>query len=66
MTFRMDTVDPPVATGTAAVKPGLGNDPPEAITAAIPFLFPQALVNLFRPLESIASTLDRGSPVPGT
>lgn len=48
--FPADAVDPPVAAGIAPVEPEPGNNPPDTVVAAILFIVPQALADLFQEL----------------
>ena len=48
--FPADAVDPPVAAGIAPVEPEPGNNPPDTVVAAILFIVPQALTDLFQEL----------------
>lgn len=74
--FPADVVDPPVAAGIAPVEPEPGNNPPDTVVAAILFIVPQALADLFqelavspsplRPPEGAAVPLLAAPLVPGT
>ena len=48
--FPADAVDPPVAADIAPVEPEPGNNPPDTVVAAILFIVPQALADLFQEL----------------
>ena len=43
-------VDPPVTAGITPVEPEPGDDPPDAVVAAILLILPQARVDLFQEL----------------
>ena len=64
--FPADAVDPPVAAGIAPVEPEPGNNPPDTVVAAILFIVPQALADLFQELAVSPSPLrpSEGAVVP--
>ena len=74
--FPTDAVDPPVAAGIAPVEPEPGNNLSDTVVAAILFIVPQALADLFqelsvspsplRPPEGAAVPLLAAPLVPGT
>ena len=64
--FPADAVDPPVAAGIAPVEPEPGNNPPDTVVAAILFIVPQALADLFQELAVSPAPLwpQEGAVVP--